>query len=236
MMSLQACFHHGPSLLIAVCLGVLSTACRAADGGEVVINWAFNTGFGDVLGEKGDPSAAVPIGIKGAELASKSEGRSQGEFAWQFHAIPDGKEGGLETVIDGEIGAFALTIDFKPAEESVPDHTQYLAGIAKRLFVRITEANQLEAGLMAPEGEWKELRSPLAEFRPLNQWMEVEVRYDGNEFFLIVNGATKDSLAVENFRLPGGDRLVVAACPWDPSLDHYAGVMAALRLKKLERQ
>jgi len=235
-MSIQACFNRGRSLLIAVCLGVLATACWAADGGEVVINWAFNAGFGDVLGKKGDLSAAVPIGIKGAELASKSEGRSQGEFAWQFHAIPDGKKGGLEAGIYGEIGAFALTIDFKPAEESVPDYTQYLAGIGSLMFVRITEANKLEAGLRAPDGEWKELRYPLAEFRPLNQWMEIEVRYDGKEFFLIVNGATKDSLAVENFCLPGGERLVVAACPWDPYMSHYAGVMAALRLIKLEKK
>ena len=220
-------------LLVPLCVVGFATGVFAEE--KVVVDWMFNSGFGEVLGKNAGLYKGTAIGAKGAKLASKTKGDSEGKLAWQFNDIPDGSPGGIETVLEDELPEFELQICYKPAEESVPVHTQYLAGIGKKMFVRITEANRLEAGLCKADDTWEELGFALAEIRPLNQWTEVKVRYLGNQFFLIVNGEVKGSKSVENFRLNGGERLVVAACPWEPLIDHYAGAMGSLKLVQIEK-
>ncbi len=232
-------FSHNVRVFSVVSLSilivqVLTLAGQTEGRDKVLLDWSFDSAFGQRLIGKADGVIALPIGLGGDALASETAGPSANEEAWQFHVIPDGESGGLETFLESGIESFSLGVVFKPKEASVPEHVQYLAGISDRAFLRITEANMLEAGLRGTDDVWVQVRFPLYKIRPLNQWIQVEVRYESQELSLIVNGQVEDSLTLKHYRIFSGARFVVATCPWDSSTGHFVGSIASLKLAMID--
>lgn len=192
-----------------------------------IIAWSFDSKFGELATSDtpGNPEG-VPLNMRGSQFALETQGLQSP--AWQFLPAENGIESGLAADLPPDLTEFTLVCVVKRGEVGAVTSVQYIAGIPGQFFLRLTEANNLEAGVWTGE-DYKQVGIGVAKIQTDDGWFTVTVKVRKELLSLSVNDELGDSIPISSFRLSGSPRLIVGACPFDPTMEHFAGAMDSLR-------